>query len=783
MFYLFTCLELMMTWTAHGTNNRVVYSSDRGMNLWHITKILQDRHGFMWISSWEGLTRFDGYSFVTFKSRAGDGSPLLSNRIRDIVLSPDNDIYCMVDERWFLFRQKEGLFAQVSDAVNRELTTQKQKHKEAAKAKKASEKSKRRMTDRQGNVWEVTGDSIVMTFRTPDKARAWSLAKPSQVRCLLVDNAGNYWLTTKEDKTVCLYDKTNRLLGYLTPQGTLSQGYTPFSSSVYSILQTDRDSYWLGTKPDGLYRLQRRGATFCVEHVSLGNAQANSIYDIKKDRNGRLWLATFDGIYCMDRGKTEQVNQSAGWRVRNLHITQGNILLGATTMGLAIGKMPTGDVSSMKMNLHTRDRYRKNSLSNSSTMDILELPAGRIFVSTESGGVNRIESRNLLGKTLSFQHYGSNDGMSTESVVAMASWHGDWIWVVGGNCLMMLNTRTRDVRNFDKPFFQTTFRYSDAHPVRLPDGRWLFGLQNGAYTLAEHSLATGDSMLCPYITGISVEYGPMQYAIGHKDCLVLDASQRNMQVDFSALYFNSPDAVRYAFRLHSDEPWIHIGRQHTVTLPDMGPGDYELQLMCCGPDGTWSKRIKTLYIHVTPKFSETLWARILEVLLLLTVTLGAVYVFLYIRNIKRKQHETLQAYLALLEKDKGREECMDAENSPAVQIVSNEEDDQMMKRIMQFVESHIADAEIGIAEMADAAAVSRSGLNRKMKKIVGVTPAEFLRETRIKHAQHLLLTTQTGVSEIAYACGFTDPKYFGKTFKAMTDMSPTEFRLKGGKVL
>lgn len=773
----------MVAWEARGANCRVVYDSEHGMNLWHITKMLQDRHGFMWISSWEGLTRFDGYSFVTFKSRAGDGSSLLSNRIRDIVLSPDNDIYCMVDERWFLFRQRDGSFVPISDSVNRELTNQKRKRAEAAKGKTVSEKSRRRMTDRQGNIWEVTGDSIVMTCHTRNAATAWSLVKPAQVRSILVDAADNYWLTTKEDKSVCLYDKANRLLGYLTPSGSLSHVYASFSSSVYSILQTDRDTYWLGTKPDGLYRLQRQGQTFRIEHISLGNEQANSIYDIKKDRSGRLWLATFDGIYCMDRGKTEQVSQSAGWRVRNLHITQGNILLAATTMGLAIGKMTTGDVSSMKMNLHTRDRYRKNSLSNSSTMDILELPAGQIFVSTESGGVNRIESRNLLDKALSFQHYGSNDGMSTESVVAMASWRGDWIWVVGGNCLMMLNTRTRDVKNFDKTFFQTAFRYSDARPVKLPDDRWLFGLQDGAYTLPEHSLNTGNSRLCPYITGISIEYGPMQYAVGQKDSLVLDASQRNVQVDFSALYYSGPDAVRYAFRLHCDDPWIHIGRQHTVTLPDMAPGDYELQLMCCGPDGTWSKHVKTLYIHVTPKFSETLWARILEVLLLLAVTLGAVYVFLYIRNIKRKQRETLQAYLALLEKNKGTKDLTDAENCPAMQIVSSEEDDQMMKRIMQFVESHISDAEIGITEMADAAAVSRSGLNRKMKKIVGLTPAEFLRETRIKHAQHLLLTTQTGVSEIAYACGFTDPKYFGKTFKAMTDMSPSEFRLKGGKVL
>lgn len=141
----------------------------------------------------------------------------------------------------------------------------------------------------------------------------------------------------------------------------------------------------------------------------------------------------------------------------------------------------------------------------------------------------------------------------------------------------------------------------------------------------------------------------------------------------------------------------------------------------------------------------------------------------------------LEAYLTLLEDKNGVGQEVTKEREESEQIVSTEEDDQMMKRIMQFVDEHLSDAEIGIVEMAEAAAISRSGLNRKMKKIVGLTPAEFLRETRIKRAQQFLLGTSKGVSEIAYICGFADPKYFGKIFRSMTGVSPTEFRQNGGK--
>lgn len=105
-----------------------------------------------------------------------------------------------------------------------------------------------------------------------------------------------------------------------------------------------------------------------------------------------------------------------------------------------------------------------------------------------------------------------------------------------------------------------------------------------------------------------------------------------------------------------------------------------------------------------------------------------------------------------------------------------EENDALMRKVSAFVEEHLADADVGVGDMADAAAVSRSGLQRKMKQIMGVTPLDFLKEARMKHACHLLSTTTMNVSDVAYACGYTDPKYFSRSFKASVGKSPKEWR-------
>jgi transcriptional regulator GlxA family with amidase domain len=51
-----------------------------------------------------------------------------------------------------------------------------------------------------------------------------------------------------------------------------------------------------------------------------------------------------------------------------------------------------------------------------------------------------------------------------------------------------------------------------------------------------------------------------------------------------------------------------------------------------------------------------------------------------------------------------------------------------------------------------------------------------MREARIKRACQLLRQTEKTVSEVAYACGFTDPKYFSRIFKQSIGQAPTEYR-------
>ena len=71
--------------------------------------------------------------------------------------------------------------------------------------------------------------------------------------------------------------------------------------------------------------------------------------------------------------------------------------------------------------------------------------------------------------------------------------------------------------------------------------------------------------------------------------------------------------------------------------------------------------------------------------------------------------------------------------------------------------------------------MSRTAYYNKMKQLTGLSPVNFIKQMRIKQALKFLEDDTLSISEIAYMVGFTDPKYFSRSFKAEMDMTPTQY--------
>ena len=102
-------------------------------------------------------------------------------------------------------------------------------------------------------------------------------------------------------------------------------------------------------------------------------------------------------------------------------------------------------------------------------------------------------------------------------------------------------------------------------------------------------------------------------------------------------------------------------------------------------------------------------------------------------------------------------------------------DQQLVEKAIQIVEDNISETEFSVEELASSLNISRSYFYKKMIKITGKKPIEFIRTIRMKRAQQLLTESQMQVSEIAYTLGYNSPKIFSKHFKEEFNISPSEF--------
>ena len=110
--------------------------------------------------------------------------------------------------------------------------------------------------------------------------------------------------------------------------------------------------------------------------------------------------------------------------------------------------------------------------------------------------------------------------------------------------------------------------------------------------------------------------------------------------------------------------------------------------------------------------------------------------------------------------------------------MSSAMDQQLMRNVEQFVLQNMSRGQISLEDMASAMGMGRVPFFHKIRAITTKTPAEIVRELRLKHACTLLISTNINMSELALNIGFKTAENFITIFKEKYGMTPLEYRLK-----
>lgn len=450
-----------------------------------INAIMQDREGFIWIASENGLGRFDGKSLKFYESVADDPSSLPSSYVWNMVLDHD-------DVMWVATRRGISRYDPATDSFHH-----------IAPGSIPSVPTLVVHTDNSLYLGSSNGLFWVSPDRTevrrffPDPPIERSLSH-QEIRALKFMPDGKLWLGTAgmgaaifdprtETFTYLLHDVNNpNSLAYNDVKsielddngdiwlGTYGRGISIYSpatgqfrhypydprdpgalkSGEVTFIHKDRTGQmWIALDHGGLARFDKATGTFeqfLHEPSDPTSVASNQLRTIYEDHNGDLWIGGFpSGISLYNRAKqvfrTYQVKVTDPQGLSNNSITtiyqdrQGDIWVGTE------GGLNHFDPATGKFKVYRADPENPHALMADAVLAIKEDTAGDLWVGTWAGGLHRFDRTREI-----FQRYYPDDqdsaSLSSKFVWDIAEDQHQNLWIAtqtGG-----LNLYQRDTDNF-----------------------------------------------------------------------------------------------------------------------------------------------------------------------------------------------------------------------------------------------------------------------------------------------------------------------------------------------
>jgi AraC-like DNA-binding protein len=274
----------------------------------------------------------------------------------------------------------------------------------------------------------------------------------------------------------------------------------------------------------------------------------------------------------------------------------------------------------------------------------------------------------------------------------------------------------------------------------------------------------------------------------------LRESNRSFSIAFSALDYGNEAQTMFSYRMKGlDNDWtpLMLG-EHSVRYSALPAGHYTFEVRCLSATSTDHYDTASIEIEVLPAFWNSWWFR-----LLLGLALVGIIIYGYNRRVaelKRREAEQLLSPIreVLEESDDPRKlqtrirNILDNQERYMKSVSKSVEADRevvqkntkpFMERVMEIMEQNYMDSEFGVQEFCDALGMSRSVASKHLNAEAGVPVGQFIRNYRLNMAKEML-SSKTGnrnITEVAYAVGFNDPKYFTRCFTKMFGKSPSSW--------
>ena len=544
---------------------------------------------------------------------------------------------------------------------------------------------------------------------------------------------------------------------------------------VYAIEEMKDGTMWVGTKDKGLYRLLPNDKNdFTVEQF-LHNPKdkysisANDVFCLAKDHKGNLWVGTYSGgvNYIDGNGNANgnvnykvkfiNKNNKLTWlptdersqNIRSLLCTKEGIMCLGTSHGIYAFKTP-------KRVFHNeRKADDVHSLSNNEIMMMYQDRSGNVYCLTPSAGICCTKAEALLSDNAVFTVYDKQNLAPSDAPLSITGDSHDNLWIAYTNSIVMLNRERTAFYNWQSPAM------SFAEIVNDGKGELVAATTDDIISWKPEALKPDDEAPRISIAALTVSGRSQTYDADLLDTINLDSNERDVSLQLSALTMKQGEKIQYAYRIDGDSTWVMQGDNNRLTFLNMRAGYHSIQVRSTNASGVWCNNFRTITLYVQPTFWETSWALLLYILIgiLIIGGIAVVWAHIYRLHLKmRTQEEVIKQRMEFIHN---------------VAPLIREDKEDLLERVRQYIDEHISDDGLTIPSIATEMGMGRTSFFSRFKELAGISPQDYLIHYRIAYAKKLLSVGGMSVAEVAYKCGFADPKYFSRVFKKIEGVSPS----------
>lgn len=393
--YFFLLSFLVLSNYTLSQQNKLLFeniSLENGLSHNAVYSITQDKTGFMWFATQDGLNKYDGNNITVYKFNPNDSSSLPNNNVSKVFEDKEGNIWvgtwggglCRFDpikEKFVIYKYNPANSSSIS--FNRVPVI---------------------FQSKNGDLWIGTaGGGLNKYLKDKDAFETYkhfndddnSLSN-NRIWDIAEDKSGNLWIATDEG------------LNKFNPITKTFTRYIPDLSSnrIRSLLISSKGGFYVGGE-SGLYLFNESQGEFIKTFLSQREDDQDVVNILYEDKLNRIWAGTYgNGLYVKSNGNFENYvnnpNNPLSLRsndVRSIYEDNSStIWIG--TRGNGISKYNS---STIKFNILRNIPYDKNSLTSNSIRTIYEDSQKKIWIGTNDGGLNFYDPVNNIFKAFTSQ--------------------------------------------------------------------------------------------------------------------------------------------------------------------------------------------------------------------------------------------------------------------------------------------------------------------------------------------------------------------------------------------